>query len=160
MSHNFKNGRDIKFSYNAAPTTASKAVGIYDSDDNAVTLQPFERLIVDVIAATADTNSDAAATGVITVFAGNAGDSATTAKNVLLIVGADGFAASEVFQGTHAGLTLPLGVGLAVVGGDSTVVARITGTGRIVIGQSQGSRPAWREALSPGQPLPTGVVDP
>lgn len=128
-------GRTIRIQFSSADASTAAAVSLYDDNDAAVTLAANERLLIDTI----DANVAAAVT-LVTLFSdGNADGTVNVGERIAAFGANSGF-----FQGGEEGYCLPIGKTPRVRASGAGQVD-LTGSARIVIGQSSGQRPSWRE---------------
>ena len=117
-----------------ASSTSSVPLGIFDAQNNPVTLLPTERLVIDFL--TGNISSGSA-----DVLAA-AGGASTTASSTLI---ASFNTAVGLEIDTKEGIAVPVGIVPSILASVSTAVVKVSGAGRIMEGTTQGVRPDWRE---------------
>lgn len=138
--YHLKHGDYVGIEFNSADASTAAAITLKDADQVTRTLQPYERLLIDEVTAvlaagvTGDLFDDKNANGNV-----DAGER-------IMALGA----LNSRFDGGHEGYSVSLGSTPKVKTSGAGVV-NLTGTGRIIIGQSQGIRPKWQSSLVPGQ---------
>lgn len=136
MHPNQMMGENVRVAYAGTPSsTSSAAVVLYDANGNVRTLQSYERLLID------DLVCDVAS-GSVDLLNAAATASATTSANLLTSFNA----AVGEYHTDKEGLAVEIGVTPSLLSSSGTASVKLSGTGRIVEGTTQGVRPNWRES--------------
>lgn len=134
-------GEAVTFEFNTDDASTAVTMTIKDANQVTRTLQTWERLIIDAIQGTV-----AAAVTRFDIFDDKNNNGSVQAGE--LIMSAAGVFGS--FDGGPEGFSVTTGntpKGIATGAG----AIRVTGSARIIAGQSRGVRPAWKGSLVPGQ---------
>ena len=160
MSMGRKQGEEVSLSYSASAVPSTVAsITIYDANQNARTLQPYERLILDMLAFDTEASDT---TNLAYIVAGGGSVATPTVPASGAVPAAPVIAAFTVQQGIPdqgivwpaEGESLPIGavpyLVVPTTGTGLTGSVTVNGSGRIINGKSQGPRPNWQCALTPG----------
>ncbi len=147
-----RQGEAVKLGFRSDTPAAVNAITVYDANDNVRVLQPYERLVVDMISFNTLDPDDTSNLAYIV-------DSVTTPPGTVPaqpVVAAFSAATDIGLQGTvfpGEGYTLPIGatLWLVLVGdGWATSSTEVSGTGRIISGKSQGPQQGYKALLTAG----------
>lgn len=145
MGHMQKSGDYVAIEFHSTDASSAAAITIKDANGVTRTLAANERLLIDslegnAVLAASDPSTDIT----ITLFGDyNANSSVDVGERIWVFQG------SAVFDGGVEGYSVRTGFTPKVIASTSGLVD-INGVGRIVIGQTQGLRPTWKESLIGG----------
>jgi hypothetical protein len=148
----------FKFTINANTSVAMGSIVIKDAQLNPRTLQPFERLILDSVSANYSGSGPSADDVHITLYADLNNNNVVDADEALI-----SFEAGEAVHIPGEGIAVPTGITPKAFGynldPNTAAVVLVTGSARVTLGTTQGARPDWKEALTPGvyPATPSGI---
>jgi hypothetical protein len=147
-----KQGENVALGFvSSAPAQANQIV-IYDANGNVRTLQPWERLIVDVIGFDTQFSDTTNLAFVVASPAGTTPAALPMGEIVATFTANQGIPGQGMIFPAE-GQSQPVGyvLWLLLVGdGWSTSETALTGSARIVNGTTQGTHPRWEALLTPG----------
>lgn len=140
-----KVGDYVAIEFHSTDASTPAAITIKDANGAVRTLASYERLLIDSLSGVAILDNDDPSTDIrVTVFGDyDAGADIDANERIWVFVG------QGVFDGGIEGYSVRTGF-TPLVGATGSGAVDINGTGRIVIGKTQGSRPAWKESLIGG----------
>ena len=120
--------------------TSSVPIGIFDANNNPVTLLLTERLVIDFI-------DGQTSTGTADILAAPAGTSTATSSTLIATIAGTNY--GGLAFDTKEGLPIPVGVVPSVLASSATAQLKVRGAGRIMEGTTQGVRPDWQALQTP-----------
>jgi hypothetical protein len=129
-------GETVNLQFSSSDASTAAAVGIFDSNGGVRTLASHERLLIDTL------QGNISGTGVTKLDLFGSADGTVDAGERVACFGSG--AAANMFEAGCEGYALPVGVGLKAKANAAGQVD-VTGSARIIKGQSEGQHPSWRE---------------
>jgi len=133
-------GKNVRLALVSTVTsnTSSVPLGIFDAQNNPVTLLPTERLVIDFL----EGNVSSGSADILSAAAGT-----STAVSSTLIASFNTAVGIEI--DTKEGMAVPVGIVPSILTSISTATIKVAGAGRIMEGTTQGVRPDWQCLQTP-----------